>query len=183
LIGLIRERHAHVFESKIIFSQIWKQRRKLKEQLLVNGVVEYRLANDMSGQITREEFLESQGVRDFDSLLEKRFIESLEAVGANVLRARAGSAAIRVLLTGGGATLPGVQRLASLQQRTVAGVVVRIENDTRLPSSIRQMGDDFVLEFPQLAVAIGAAKRVTPEVGGAFTIAPAAPPVVRGFAG
>lgn len=183
LIRLIRERHADVFENRIVYSQIWKQRRRLKEQLLAKGVVEYRLANDMSGQITSEEFLRSQGVRDFDSLLEKRFIESLEAVPADVMRARAGIAPIRVLLTGGGASLPGVKKLASQPQRTVAGVVVRIEEDTRLPRSIAQMGPDFKLEFPQLAVAIGASKRVTPEVGGPFGIAPAPPPVIRGFAG
>jgi hypothetical protein len=128
--------------------------RRLKEQLINTGELTHRLVNDQVISITRKEFLETEGVRNFTTSLEKTietFLSSIDLTWHDPM------SKIRLVLTGGGCDLPMVRAIAEREWH-IGGQKIRFQQTKNLPELIAERFDeDFCREYPQLAVALGGA--------------------------
>ena len=128
--------------------------RRLKEQLINTGELTHRLVNDQVISITRKEFLETEGVRNFTASLEKTietFLSSIDLTWHDPM------SKIRLVLTGGGCDLPMVRAIAEREWH-IGGQKIRFQQTKNLPELIAERFDeDFCREYPQLAVALGGA--------------------------
>jgi hypothetical protein len=128
--------------------------RRLKEQLINTGELTHRLVNDQVISITRKEFLETEGVRNFTTSLQKTietFLSSIDLTWQDPL------SKIRLVLTGGGCDLPMVRAIAEREWH-IGGQKIRFQQTKNLPELIAERFDeDFCREYPQLAVALGGA--------------------------
>jgi molecular chaperone HscA len=154
--------------------------RRLKEQLINTGELTHRLVNDQVVSITRKEFLETEGVRNFTASLQKTieaFLSSIDLSWQDPL------SKIRLVLTGGGCDLPMVRAIAE-RDWLIGGQTIRFQQTKNLPQLISERFDeDFCREYPQLAVALGGALPMVLDEGNAqkvwFGGAPAPGPLPR----
>ena len=135
--------------------------RRLKEELFKNGVVRHRMGNDLTIEITREEFLCLPDVEKFRDALE----ESVRGFMGKVDRSWDCIDAIYLVLTGGGCDLPMVRRLAGMSLEIGGGRSVRLESTPRVPAFLEEYGEELSQEYPQLAVAMGGALPLVLEEG------------------
>lgn len=139
------------------------QIRDLKETLFKAGKLEYVLADGTVGQVSREEFLADERVRRFGALVEKGFIESLQAVDASWLRwLSAPGVSLQVVLTGGSSQLPMMKTLAKGPIQ-VGDFEIRREEVSPRPHWMEDAADELQTMYPQLAVAIGGSAEHMPE--------------------
>jgi molecular chaperone HscA len=134
--------------------------RPLKERLFETGQVQVALPNDLDlVSLTLEEFLASDGVQRFQSTLEatiQKFLDKVDPSWANV-------SSSCLVLTGGGATLPMVSRLADVDWR-IGDRTRRFRRTSLVPDFIKQAYDaDFQREYPSLAVSIGGSYTLVDE--------------------
>jgi hypothetical protein len=130
--------------------------RRLKEQLFVTGRLTQSLEDDRVVSLTRDEFLGTKGVKNFQESVAAKLQELLGSVDPSWAKA-APKGEITMVLTGGGADLPMIQALAK-QGWTFAGRAVKVRLAKTLPPVVEQEFDEtFAREYPQLAVAIGGA--------------------------
>lgn len=130
--------------------------RRLKEQLFKLGEVRHRLVNDQVVHITLEDFLASEGVRNFTATLHARVQEFLGAIHPSWFGER-GADGIKMLITGGGCELPMIVGLAS-REWAIGDRDIRPTLASKVPAAIQNTYTEaFVAEYPQLAVAIGGA--------------------------
>lgn len=128
--------------------------RRLKEMLLTTGELSHRLVNDQVVSISREEFLNTEGVRRFTSTIEAEWQNFLNSID-DTWRSPLGSA--KLVLTGGGCDLPMVKMLAC-KTWEFRGTSFRFQPTLTVPDFISQhFAADFAREYPQLAVALGGA--------------------------
>jgi hypothetical protein len=131
-----------------------------KEALFRDGVVEVPLANRSRAVIILDEFLDSSRVKAFGQLLKQEALEVLKAAGDGYLGI-AEEGRLNVVLTGGGADLPMVQKLA-VELVEVRGFHILPRAVPHVPHWISEEYPQFAPQYPQLAVAIGGANPELP---------------------
>jgi hypothetical protein len=137
--------------------------RRLKEQLFITGQLQYRLVTDQVISITLDEFLQSQGVKAFVSTIELALREFLAEVDPSWATAARQGTFVSLILTGGGSQLPMLKQLPDKEWQ-IGGIRVGLGEVTELPALIRdRFDDDFIREYPQLAVAMGGALPILDE--------------------
>ena len=120
------------------------------------GSLTETLVNDEEVTLSREEFVESEGVRKFADGIADRIQKLLEGVHESWEKAAA-ERGITLVLTGGGCDLPMITALKDrrwrLGERAVPFQVAR-----RVPRSVEDRFDaPFIQVYPRLAVAMGGA--------------------------
>ena len=130
--------------------------RQMKERLFQVGSLTETLVNDQEVTLSREEFIESEGVRSFEELIADKIQRLLEGVDESWEKAAA-EKGITLVLTGGGCDLPMITALKDrpwrLRERAVPFRVAR-----RVPRSVEDRFDaPFIQVYPRLAVAMGGA--------------------------
>lgn len=146
--------------SRILYSDLSRKLRRYKERLFAEKKLDYQLSDDRRGTVTLAQLLETEQAKSFEKSLKDKVQELLLGTKDNVkLVAEAG---LRVLLSGGGATLPMVQSLAS-GTSYIDGSTLRHRSSDLLPESLRQL--PFREAYPELAVALGGAMPDLPKVG------------------
>lgn len=134
-----------------------------KETLFRRGKLDYTLSDDSRGTISLEEFLALETTKRFSDSLEDAFQRILDRVGINWIKLVLGPQGLTVVLTGGGARLPMVQRLTENSIRT-RGIGILRSRAPGLPRWIEDDHPEFADEYPQLAVAMGGASAGLPEM-------------------
>lgn len=132
--------------------------RGLKETLFETGSVTAILVNDETVTLSREEFIDSDGVRKFSERIAGEIQQLLNEVDESWGRA-AGAPGITLVLTGGGCDLPMITGLKDrkwrLGERTVGCRLA-----PRAPRGLAaEFSEDFIDAYPRLAVAMGGALR------------------------
>jgi molecular chaperone HscA len=131
--------------------------RQLKEQLFTTGALTHQLPNDLVVSLSRDEFLQASGVTAFTGQVEVALEQFLGKVDGTWVKAARSRGAVSVVLTGGGATLPMIERLADRSWK-VANEWVPLKLAPRLPKLVEEEFDAvFAAEYPKLAVALGGA--------------------------
>jgi hypothetical protein len=134
--------------------------RRLKERLFDTGKLEVPLVTDQIITIEREEFEELPQFQAISGEIEKAIATFLGAVHATWSRA---AERTTLVLTGGSAKLPIIQRLAEKNWK-IAGQPIALYRAKEIPDLIAETFDaDFQREYGQLAVAIGGALPVLDE--------------------
>jgi molecular chaperone HscA len=131
--------------------------REDKETLFKLGQVRF---NDGTSTITLSEFVQSDGAQRFAASLKNAFDETLKAIDPSFVRELAESG-LKVVLTGGGATLPMVEELARGATHVRGQAIVRSQAPL-VPEAFQ--GSAFAAEYPELAVAIGGASDDMPAL-------------------
>ena len=128
--------------------------RRLKERLFLTGSLQAHLENDEEVSISLEEFLGTDRVSRFTINLESALQEFITAVHETW---KMPLESVGLVLTGGGCELPMVKGLKK-KGWPFNGETVRFHLVDPIPAYIRNsFGEDFIKEYPQLAVALGGA--------------------------
>jgi molecular chaperone HscA len=136
--------------------------RLLKEDLFRgDGTVNYKLEKDREGQITRQEFLNSDGIRKLEQQIHSKFEEMIASAHESWFT---GTALVELvaLVTGGGADLPFVRSLQGKQVTRSRPLSIRL--GTPRPPYIETDYQYLSVEYPRLAVALGGSAGNLPEL-------------------
>lgn len=147
--------------------------RQHKESLFRDGELNVTLSNSTPVSITIADFLKQEGVIDFGSLVRDRFIGVLNSAPKSWLElvksfVSVERDSITVVLTGGGAGLPMIRELAN-QPVDVHGIRLKCIAAIDVPEWITDSYPALRGEYAQLAVAIGGAARLLPELAPAVS--------------
>lgn len=132
-----------------------KSVRRLKETLFETGEITVVLENKRTVKLTREEFLNLEGVKSFEQQISKE----IEKLLAKVHKSWEKTAKYRItlVLAGGGSSLPMIRNLAN--KRWKIGnreVPCRLAMD--VPADVQdRFESEFIREYPRLSVAMGGA--------------------------
>lgn len=140
--------------------------RIYKETLFRDGVVEVTLANHSRVVVDRDGFLKSPRVLNFAQRLKDKLEKVLAVVGDGYLDLLE-KIDLKVVLTGGGASLPMVSDLAKGVVEVRGRKIMRKPTPV-VPAWIEETYPQFSSQYPQLAVAIGGAAPELPEQGASF---------------
>jgi molecular chaperone HscA len=135
--------------------------RELKESLFREGTVRYILQNEATGTVDLDSFLGNPNVEAFSNTLHLTFKELVESIPKSFIE-RLGEAGLTVVLTGGGASMPMVQRFGE-EPVYVHRVQMKCQKADLVPEGIRLDYPLLVSEYPQLAVAMGGAAPTLPR--------------------
>lgn len=131
--------------------------RRMKETLFLVGRISESLVNDERVELTKEEFLRLEGISSFEEKIREVIQNLLDEVHESWRAAVDSGRGITLVLTGGGCKLPMVRDLENEEWR-VGGRRVRCRFANDVPDFISdEFDEDFVNEYPQLAVAVGGA--------------------------
>lgn len=144
-------------EYRRVHAELLRTIRDDKEALFKTGLVRF---NDGTANITRDEFVASDGARRFAVSLRSAFNDTLQDVDASFITGLA-DGGLKVVLTGGGATLPMVQDLA-VGTTHLHGQVMKHTQAPLVPEAFQ--GSAFETEYPELAVSIGGASDDMPDL-------------------
>ena len=133
--------------------------RRLKETLFETGQITENLVSDHTVRLTREEFMNSDGIKRFENRIAEEIQKLLDAVH-ETWGAAAGNRGITLVLTGGGCRLPMIRGLKDKRWRLGNRVVAcRLAPD--VPDGVAErFSAEFIREYPKLAVAMGGAVRM-----------------------
>ena len=133
--------------------------RRLKETLFETGQITENLVSDHTVRLTREEFMNSDGIKRFENRIAEEIQKLLDGVHETWGEA-AGNRGITLVLTGGGCRLPMIRGLKDKQWRLGNRVVAcRLAPD--VPDGVAErFSAEFIREYPKLAVAMGGAVRM-----------------------
>lgn len=161
---LTRERiDASDIGGQMIVVDLSKKIRLLKEALFKNGQVEYVLANDSSGTITLDAFLNDVNVRRFAQEIDLGFNRALNGVDRSYFQwMHELGLTMHIVLTGGGAQLPMIQSLAA-GYIEIQGFMFRRELMNSMPDWFENESEELKAVYPQLAVVVGGAETDLPE--------------------
>lgn len=128
--------------------------RRLKEALFETGAITIdNLVNDATVTLARDEFLKSEGVRNFETLISRTIQEFLDEVHESWAKAEN----ITFVLTGGGCKLPMVRSLVHKEWK-IGGTTLRCRLAADVPDRMAaRYSDEFIRDYPILAVAMGGA--------------------------
>ena len=130
--------------------------RQMKERLFQVGSLTETLVNDEEVTLSREEFIESDGVRKFAGRIADTIQRLLEGVHESWAKAAA-EKGVTLVLTGGGCDLPMITALTDRKWR-LGGRTVPFQVARRVPRSVEDRFDAaFIQVYPRLAVAMGGA--------------------------
>jgi molecular chaperone HscA len=136
--------------------------RRLKEALFRgDGILTYELVNDREVQITRLEFLQSDGIGRLEQQIHRKFEEMIASAHESWFT---GTALVDpvALITGGGADLPFVRSLGGKQMTRGRPLSIRL--GTPRPPYIQTEYPELADEYPRLAVALGGSSGNLPEL-------------------
>jgi hypothetical protein len=160
LLAVIREKE-HIDTSdpnfQKIFAQLRMDIRRLKEDLFNNGNCTYTLVSGSRGTIDLDDFLDRDEVTNFSTRLFETFDEILNKVDKSIPE-RLHVNGLTVVLTGGGANLPMVKKLAK-GKTSIAGININRDQAPLVPEAFLS-DSELSYVYPQLAVAIGGAMPV-----------------------
>lgn len=138
---------------------IRRDRRIYKEQLFNNGSVIIPLPTDETVTITLPEFLAYDPVVSFTSA-----IVGMVGEAASVVQGSEGGR-IKLVATGGGASLPVIKQLAEVGV-DADGRHINFELSDAIAEGVRETNPDLVDPYPQIAVALGGSLPNLPEQRG-----------------
>lgn len=153
-------------DGELIAAALQNHIRTYKEILFRDGLLEYQLSNHFTGVIKKEDFLNSTLVKNFAKQIENKFIGILSEIGEGFLDLMYMSK-LNVVLTGGGASLPMIERLARWIPE-INGKKIICKEAPRVPEWVVDNYDQLAHQYPQLAVAIGGANPTLPQMGKSF---------------
>lgn len=135
-----------------------KSVRRLKETLFNTGEITEKLVSDHIVNLTKEEFMNLEGVRVFEQRIRDTIEELLGGVHQSwVEAARHG---ITIILTGGGSSLPMIRNLANKRWK-IGNREVKCRLAIDVPSYVTESFEsDFIQEYPRLSVAMGGALKM-----------------------
>ena len=138
---------------RAITADLQREIRLIKEELFTKRTVTRQLVNDMKTEATREGFEECQAMIQLRDRMEEKFHEVLSAIDSSWLSFRR----LEVFLTGGGASLDMVTRLAAERSVVVGEKTVTPVRVTEPPPWLEEECEDVIGFYAQLAVCIGGA--------------------------
>ena len=138
---------------RAITADLQRDIRLVKEELFTKRTVTRQLINDMKTEATLEGFEECQAMIQLRDRMKEKFHEILSAINSSWLS----FPRLEVFLTGGGASLNMVRRLAAARPVAIGEKVVTPERVTEPPPWIEEECEDVIDFYPQLAVCIGGA--------------------------
>ncbi|PZF75846.1 hypothetical protein DK847_16630 [Aestuariivirga litoralis] len=133
-----------------------RSRRLLKEQLFREGSVIVLLPTDETVPVDLDEFLEYGPVVSFTNAIVAMVAEAADLVQGNDV------SSIRLVATGGGATLPVITKIAE-HGVDVGGRHIGFELSDAIAEGVRETNPDLVEAYSQIAVALGGALPNLPE--------------------
>jgi molecular chaperone HscA len=133
--------------------------RRDKERLFTTGRLDVTLATDQPVTVTLEEFLASPGVREFAEHIERQLVRFLSQVDNSFEKA---TVLPTMLLTGGGANIPFIQKLPTKRWR-IGERDFSFKLAKQVPEAIGEYDSDFQREYHQLAVAMGGSMQIMDE--------------------
>ena len=157
LVTYLKERHALNESSPadlVKIARLNREVRILKEELFRDG----ELLGEFAGSL--DEFLARGEVKRFIEEIERAFREVLQLAAEISDRLRS-HPPIRVLFSGGGASLPFVRQLASIQAIAYAGSIIQ-DLEPAWKAEGNWKNEAWSIDFPQLAVAMGGAMKDLP---------------------
>ena len=129
--------------------------RQLKERLFNTDKITERLVSDHIVEITREEFLKSEGIKNFEKRINAEIEKLLGGIHESWEQVTKGG--ITLVLTGGGSSLPMIRNLADRRWRIGKREIV-CQLATAVPATVEErFSSDFIQEYPRLTVAMGGA--------------------------
>lgn len=134
--------------------------RDYKESLFKSGSAYVVLYNGEPVEVSLDEFLALDEVKSFEKSLRKTLIEILESADKewiNWVQANP-SRNLTIVLTGGGATLPMVKKLAE-GTVTAHGKTIPVAAAKSFPEWLRRDYADLEEPYPRIAVSLGGARR------------------------
>ncbi len=133
--------------------------RRLKETLFETGTITENLVSDHTVTLSRDEFMNSEGIKRFEDRIAEEIQKLLKAVHVTWGTA-AKDRGITLVLTGGGCRLPMIRGLKDKQWRLGdRGVKCRLAPD--VPDGVAEgFSAEFIREYPKLAVAMGGALKM-----------------------
>ena len=131
-------------------------RRDRKEQLFREGELSVSLGDGRVVNVTLEEFMAGEGVRELVESIKGELGKAVSACGHN---GGIQDRSIRLVLTGGGANLPFLRELGPIDADVGR---VRLEPDTAMPDALRRF-PNVAPVYSQMAVAIGGAMPDLPQ--------------------
>ena len=132
--------------------------RHLKQTLFEIGEITKVLVSGHTVNLTREEFMESGGVRVFEQRICDEIQELLD--GVHESWEQAPERCITLVLTGGGCHLPMIRNLANKRWR-IGNREVASQLAAEIPAEVAdRFSSEFRQEYPRLAVAMGGALKI-----------------------
>ena len=132
--------------------------RHLKQMLFEIGEITKVVVSGNTVKLTREEFMESGGVRVFEQRIYDEIKELLH--GVHESWEQAPGRCITLVLTGGGCHLPMIRNLANKWWR-IGNREVTSQLATEIPAEVAdRFSSEFRQEYPRLAVAMGGALKM-----------------------
>ena len=132
--------------------------RGLKQILFETGEITKVLVSGHTVNLTREEFMESGGVRVFEQRIRDEIEELLD--GVHESWEQAPGRCITLVLTGGGCRLPMIRNLANKRWK-IGNREVTSQLVAEIPAEVAdRFSSEFRREYPRLAVAMGGAVRM-----------------------
>ena len=138
---------------RAIIADLKRDIRLIKEELFTKRTVTRPLINDMKTEATLEGFEDCQAMIRLRDRMEEKFREVLSAIDSSWLS----FPRLEVFLTGGGASLNMVTRLAAERPVVVGERTVTPVRVAQPPPWLEEECEDVVDFYPQLAVCIGGA--------------------------
>ena len=138
---------------RAVRAELQREIRLIKEELFTNRTVTRQLVNDMRAEATLDDFEKCQAMIQLRDRMEEKFYEVLSAIDSSWLSL----SRLEVFLTGGGASLNMVARLAAKSSVAIGGKMVTPVRVTKPPSWLEEECEDVIDFYAQLAVCIGGA--------------------------
>lgn len=143
-------------EGRLIGLDVNRQIRRWKETLFRQKTLSYRLSNDISGKLTLAEFEADELVEKFVETIVAELSIRLNTVDSSWITGMASRQPVQVVLTGGGSTMPMLERLA-ISTVKAHGLDVNLIKSRDFPDWIEREKPQFASAYRQLAVSIGGA--------------------------
>jgi hypothetical protein len=144
--------------------------RDYKERLFGVNLVTYSLPGGIAGQIKLSDFMQDIAVKNYSQELHDAFVHVLSSIHPSWIKTKIRKKNIEpklpVILTGGGASLPMVRSLAK-GTIDVHGYPIQLFLSPAVPKWLEEEYEGEIIDlYPQMAVALGSAKRFVIEKTG-----------------
>lgn len=143
-----------------VTDDLWRRSvRLLKERLFETGEITQDLVTDQTVRLTKEEFMNSEGVKRFGDQIRTEIQKLLDRVDKSWEPA-VEDHGITLVLTGGGNSLPMIRGLKD-RRWTIGTRRVKCRLAADLPPDVeKRFSSEFIQEYPRLTVAMGGALEI-----------------------
>lgn len=144
--------------------------RDYKERLFKENLLTYSLVTGATGQIKLSDFLQDKAVKGFSQDLQNAFVHVLSSIHHSWIKTKIQQKNMRsklpVILTGGGADLPMIKKLAK-GVVDVKGYQVQLHLSASVPKWLSDSYEGEIIDlYPQMSVSLGSAKKFVIEKTG-----------------